>query len=77
MTSVDAAGPTPDAARVFPTGVTLVRALAAARWLTWLWMLGVVVVAGNRDVDDPLANDPSGPGTALRQPVVAWSCVLA
>lgn len=66
-----------DTRRVFPTGVTLVRAVAAARWLTWLWMLGVVVVAGNRDVDDPMLNDPTGPETALRQPVVAWLCVAA
>ncbi len=77
MTVVTIGEPAPDAARVFPTGVTLVRALAAARWLTWLWMLGVVLVAGSRDVDDPLANDPSGSGTALRQPVVTWLCVLA
>lgn len=64
-----------DPARLFPTGVTMVRALAAARWLTWLWMVGVVAVAALRDVDDPLPNDPTGAGTALRQPVVAWLCV--
>lgn len=64
-------------ARLFPTGVTMVRAIAAARWLTWLWMVGVVAVAAVRDVDDPLANDPTGAGTALRQPVVAWLCVAA
>jgi len=63
--------------RAFPTGVTLVRAVAAARWLTWLWMLGIVIVAGSRDVDDTQANDPTGPETALRQPVVAWLCVAA
>ena len=67
----------PDPVRVFPTGVTLVRALAAARWLTWLWMVGVVTVAATREVENPLPNDPSGPGTALDQPVVAWLCVAA
>lgn len=63
--------------RLFPTGVTMLRAAAAARWLTWLWMLAVVAVADLRRVDDTLPNDPSGPDTALRQPVVAWACVAA
>lgn len=45
--------------------------------MTWLWMVGVVAVAAFRDVDDPLTNDPTGPGTALRQPIVAWLCVAA
>lgn len=61
----------------FPTGVTLVRALAAARWLTWVWMVGVVAVASTRSVDETRLGDPSGPGTAFRQPVVAWMCVAA
>lgn len=77
MTVVAAKDPGLDPARVFPTGVTLVRALAAARWLTWLWMVGVVIVAGSRDVDNPLENDPTGSDTALRQPLVAWLCVAA
>lgn len=64
-------------ARRFPTGVTMVRALAAARWLTWLWMAAVVFVAATRNVDDPLPGDPSGSDTAFRQPTVAWLCVLA
>lgn len=77
MTTEERAGRPGDTARVFPTGVTLVRALAAARWLTWLWMVGVVIVAGSRVVDDPVLDDPTGPETALRQPVVAWLCVVA
>lgn len=77
MTAVVENGRAPDPVRVFPTGVTLVRALAAARWLTWLWMVGVVTVAATREVDNPLPDDPSGPGTALNQPVVAWLCVAA
>ena len=63
--------------RLFPTGLTMLRALAAARWLTWLWMCGVVVVAATREVDDTLGSDTSGPGTAFRHPVVAWACLLA
>lgn len=63
--------------RRFPTGVTLVRALTAARWLTWLWMLAVVAVASTRSVDETAAGDPSGPGTAFREPIVAWLCVGA
>ncbi len=55
----------------------MLRAVAAARWLTWLWMFGVVAVAGFRGVENPLPGDPSGPETALRHPVVAWSCVAA
>ena len=62
--------------RTFPTGTTMVRALAAARWLTWVWMLGVVIVASTRTVDDTMAGDPSGPGTAFRHPAVAWLCVV-
>lgn len=69
----DANGPS----GVSPTGVTLVRALAAARWLTWLWMVGVVAIAATGDADTTLPNDPSGPGTALRHPVIAWVCVAA
>ncbi len=66
-----------DPVRVFPTGVTLVRALAAARWLTWLWMVGVVAVAATREVDSTRSDDLTGAGTALRQPLVAWLCVAA
>ena len=55
----------------------MLRAVSVARWLTWLWMVGVVAVAGFRAVDNPLADDPSGPETALRQPAVAWACVVA
>ncbi len=67
----------PAAGQRFPTGVTLVRAIAVARWLTWLWMVGVVAVASFRNVDAPLPGDPSGPDTALRHPATAWACVIA
>ena len=78
MTEIVATPPaSTDPTRVFPTGVTMVRALAAARWLTWLWMLGVVIVASTREVAEPAPFDPTGPGTALRHPVVAWTCVAA
>jgi signal transduction histidine kinase len=55
----------------------MLRALAAARWLTLVWMAGVVLVASTRSVGDPLINDTSGPETAFRHPVVAWMCVAA
>ncbi len=55
----------------------MLRALAAARWLTWLWMAGIVAVAATRDVDNPLLGDPSGSGTAFRHSTVAWCCVAA
>ena len=42
-----------------PTGATLLRAIAAARWLAWGWMVSVVVFSGD----------------ALRRPIVAWSLV--
>ncbi len=61
----------------FPTGVTMLRAVAVARWLTWLWMVGVVAVASTRDVENPLDGDPSGPGTAFRHPAIAVACVVA
>jgi signal transduction histidine kinase len=63
--------------RLFPTGLTMLRAIAAARWLTWLWMVGVVAVADLRGVDTPLPDDPSGPDTAFRHPIAAWICVGA
>ena len=53
------------------------RALVAARWLTWLWMAGVVTVASTRSSTDTLPGDPSGAGTAFRHPVAAWVCVAA
>ena len=65
------------AVRLFPTGRTMLRAVAAARWLTWVWMLAVVAVADLRGVDATLPGDPSGPDTAFRHPVVAWVAVAA
>lgn len=55
----------------------MLRAIAAARWLTWLWMVGVVAVAATRDVDEIIATDSTGNGTAFRHPIVAWICVAA
>jgi signal transduction histidine kinase len=65
------------AERTFPTGTTMLRSLAAARWLTWLWMVGVVTVAATRDVETTSPSDDTGLGTAFRQPALAWSCVAA
>lgn len=76
LTSADRT-PHDDPGRVFPTGVTMVRALAAARWLTWVWMAAVVGVAATSEVDNPLPGDPSGRNTALWHPIVAWLCVAA
>ena len=55
----------------------MLRAIAAARWLTWVWMVAVVTVAATRSSDQFADGDPTGGDTALRQPVVAWLCVLA
>lgn len=44
---------------LFPTGVTILRALAVARWLAWGWMVAVVAFSGD----------------AIRQPVAAWASV--
>ncbi len=48
---------------LFPTARTVLRALVVARWLSWLWMVAVVVVSMRRD--------------AIRHPVVAIGCVVA
>lgn len=40
-------------------------------------MLAVVGVASMRSVEDTMVDDPSGPDTAFRHPVVAWLCVVA
>ena len=44
---------------LFPTGVTILRALAVARWLAWGWMVAVVAFSGD----------------AIRHPVAAWAAV--
>lgn len=49
--------------RISPTAITVARALVVARWLTLLWMVGIVVVSSERD--------------AVRHPVAAWLCVVA
>ncbi len=61
---------------LFPTGLTMLKALAVARWVTWLWMFGVVFVSATRTVDAPRPNDPSGADTALRHPLIASVCVV-
>ncbi len=48
---------------IFPTAITVARALVVARWLTLLWMVGVVVVSSERD--------------AIDHPLAAWLCVVA
>jgi signal transduction histidine kinase len=48
---------------MFPTALTVARALVVARWLTLIWMVGVVVVSSDRD--------------ALEHPLVAWLSVVA
>lgn len=48
---------------MFPTAMTVARALVVARWLTLIWMVGVVVVSSDRD--------------ALLHPLVAWLSVVA
>ena len=48
---------------VFPTAITVARALVVARWLTLLWMVGVVVVSSERE--------------AIDHPLAAWLCVVA
>ena len=46
----------PEQARtILPTAVTVARALVVARWLTLLWMIGIVVVSSDRHaIDHPL-----------------------
>jgi signal transduction histidine kinase len=46
---------------LFPTGLTILKALVAARWLTWLWMAGILVFT---DAE-----------TKVRHPVVGWVSV--
>jgi signal transduction histidine kinase len=48
---------------IFPTAVTVAKALVVARWLTLAWMVGIVAVSSERD--------------AIRHPLAAWLCVLA
>lgn len=48
---------------MFPTALTVERALVVARWLTLVWMVGVVVVSSERD--------------AIQHPLAAWLCVVA
>ena len=49
---------------IFPTAITVARALVVARWLTLIWMVGVVVVSSTE------------PDT-IRHPLAAWLCVAA
>ncbi len=47
---------------LFPTGLTILKALVVARWLAWAWMAGIV--AFSRD-------------DVIRHPIVAWAAVAA
>jgi signal transduction histidine kinase len=49
--------------RIFPTAVTVAKALVVARWLALAWMVGIVAVSSERD--------------AIRHPLAAWLCVVA
>ncbi len=57
------AAPDPKIGTIFPTAITVARALVVARWLTLIWMVGVVVVSSERD--------------AIEHPLATWLCVLA
>jgi len=48
---------------MFPTALTAERALVVARWLTLVWMVGVVVVSSERN--------------AIEHPLAAWLCIVA
>lgn len=47
---------------LYPTALTILKAVVVGRWLSWAWMVGIV--AFERDDD------------LLRHPVVAWSAVV-
>ena len=47
---------------LYPTGLTILKALVVARWLAWAWMTGIVAFA-----------DPD----KVRHPIVAWMAVAA
>lgn len=47
---------------LFPTGLTILRALVVARWLSWLWMAGIMTFS---DAD------------TIRRPVAGWVAVGA
>ncbi len=46
---------------LFPTGLTILKALVAARWLAWMWMAGILLFT---DTD-----------TKVRHPVIGWLAV--
>lgn len=48
---------------LFPTGLTILKALAVARWLAWLWMAGILVFTDTEE--------------KVRHPVVGWIAVGA
>lgn len=49
--------------QIFPTAITVAKALVVARWLTLLWMVGIVVVSSERE--------------AIDHPAAAWLAVVA
>lgn len=46
---------------LFPTGLTILKALAVARWLAWLWMAGILVFTDTE--------------TKVRHPITGWVAV--
>ena len=47
---------------LFPTGLTILKALVVARWLAWLWMAGILAFSDAPEV---------------RHPIVGWAAVAA
>ena len=47
---------------LFPTGLTILKALVVARWLAWAWMTGIVAFSSSE---------------VVRHPVIAWLAVAA
>lgn len=48
---------------LFPTGLTILKALVVARWLAWLWMAGILLFTDTN--------------TEVRHPIVGWAAVAA
>lgn len=48
---------------LFPTGLTILKALVVARWLAWLWMAGILLFTDTE--------------TKVRHPIVGWGAVGA
>jgi signal transduction histidine kinase len=48
---------------LFPTGLTILKALVVARWLAWVWMAGIISFT---DADEK-----------IRHPLIGWFAVVA